>query len=554
METKVMSEIRSESTTAIAPPTTAFSSPLAPRPSPLRFIPGVIALAAVSGLVFAGQRTHWRIPKFSELRGESVVEKDDWCAAHNVPDSECVECNKDCLPPAKEVGWCKIHGVHECPVCNPAIAQIPNAAEVAAEWKPHSQEVLNFAPRPENNSQCKLQQRRIQFASTEIIKRLGLEVTPAKYAPISESVLANGEIGFDPTRAARLSSRVSGTLFRVEKQVGDKVKRGDVLALVDAADVGKAKAELQQSVVNLDLKTQTLANLKGSTGVVAGKSVQEGEAAVAEAHVRMLAARQALVNLGLPLPKLDDIGAEPEGLTRELQFLGLTDELAAEVAKSSSSSNLLPVRAPFDGEVTERSGVPGEVVAPNKVLFVVADTRTMWLTLNVRIEDADRIHPGQRVEFTHDGHHGQADTDAGTVTWVSPAVDHATRMVPIRVKLPNNDERHHAHTFGTARIVLREEPRAIVVPASAVHWEGDCYVVFVRDKNFEKSKYKVFHVRKIRPGATEGRDEGRGARGEPIKTEPNIEIAAGLLPGELIASTNSGILRSELLKNNLGAG
>ncbi len=528
------------------------SSPLAPNTSPLRFIPGVIALAAVSGLVFAGQKTHWRIPKFSELRGEAVVEKDDWCAEHNVPESECVECNKDCLPAAKERGWCKIHGVHECPVCNPPIAQIPNANEVAAAEQPHSQDALKFAPRPENNSQCKLQQRRIQFASAKIIERLGLEVTAARRAAISESVMANGEIGFDPTRAARLSSRVSGTLFRVEKQIGDKVRRGDVLALVDAAEVGKSKAELQQSIVNLDLKTQTFANLKGSTGVVAGKSLQEAEAAVAESQVRMLAARQALVNLGLTLPKVDDIRAEPDELTRSMKFLGLPDELAAEIAKSSSSSNLLPVLAPFDGEVTERSGAPGEVVAPNKVLFVVADTRTMWLTLNVRIEDAERIQPGQRVEFTHDGHHGDESSDAGTVTWVSPAVDHATRMVPVRVKLPNNDERHHAHTFGTARIVLREEPRAIVVPSSAVHWEGDCYVVFVRDKNFESSPYKVFHVRKIRPGA----DEGRGAQGEgrEMTTEPVIEIAAGLLPGELVASTNSGILRSELLKNNLGAG
>ncbi len=553
-----MSAIQTPSSKSPLPPQASPFSPLPLHLSPLRWIasaiPGVIALAAVGGLVFAGQKTHWRIPKFSELRGQAVVAKDDWCAAHNVPDSACVECNKDCLPPAKERGWCKIHGVHECPVCNPEIAQIPNAGEVAAEEKPHSEDALNFMPRPENNSKCQLQQRRIQFASEEIIERLGIGVTPAKHAPISESVTANGEIGFDPTRAARLSSRVSGTLFRVEKQVGDKVKRGDVLALVDAAGVGQAKAELQQSVVNLDLKTQTLANLKASTGVVAGKSVQEAEAAVAEAQVRMLAARQTLVNLGLPLPKMDDIRAEPEELSRALQFLSLPDELAAEVAKSSSSSNLLPVRAPFDGEVTERSGVPGEVVAQNKVLFVVADTRTMWLTLSVRIEDAERIQPGQRVEFTHEGHHGQGITDAGTVAWVSPAVDHATRMVPIRVKLPNSNERHHAHTFGTARIVLREVSRAIVVPANAVHWEGDCYVVFVRDKNFEKSKYKVFHVRKIRPGATEVSDEGRRGRGEQIQAEPNIEIAAGLLPGELIASTKSGILRSELLKNNLGAG
>ena len=252
------------------------------------------------------------------------------------------------------------------------------------------------------------------------------------------------------------------------------------------------------------------------------------------------AARQALVNLGLPLPKMDDVGTEPEELSRTLQFLGLTDELAAEVAKSSSSSNLLPVRAPFDGEITERTGVPGEVVAPAKILFVVADTRVMWLTLNVRIEDADRIQPGQPVQFQHDGHN---DWDSGEVAWVSPAVDEATRTVPVRVKLPNTAGRHHARSFGSARIVLRQEDKAVVVPKDAVHWEGDCYVVFVRDKNFEKSKYKVFHVRKIRPGAT-----------DLAMASPQTEIAAGLLPGELVATVNSGILRSELLKNNLGAG
>jgi cobalt-zinc-cadmium efflux system membrane fusion protein len=357
---------------------------------------------------------------------------------------------------------------------------------------------------------------------------------------MAEVVRGSAKVGFEPGHVARLKSRLPGLVWRVQRQVGDTVKAGDVLALVDAADVGHAKAELQQSVVNLDLKTQTLANLKGSTGVVAGKSVQEAEAAVAEAQVRMLAARQTLVNLGLPLPNEDEIRAEPEELTRRLQFLGLPDELAAEVAKSSSSSSLLPVAAPFDGEVTERSGVPGEVVAPNTVLFVVADTRTMWLTLNVQIEHAERIQPGQPVQFQHDGH---ADWDSGTVAWVSPSVDEATRTVPVRVKLPNTAGRHHARSFGTARIVLRQEDKAVVVPKDAVHWEGDCYVVFVRDKNFEKSKYKVFHVRKIRPGAT-----------DLAMAAPQTEIAAGLLPGELVASTNSGILRSELLKNNLGAG
>jgi cobalt-zinc-cadmium efflux system membrane fusion protein len=90
--------------------------------------------------------------------------------------------------------------------------------------------------------------------------------------------------------------------------------------------------------------------------------------------------------------------------------------------------------------------------------------------------------------------------------------------------------------------VLREEPNAVVVPSEAIQSEGDssCQVVFVRDKNFLKEGApKVFHVRTVRVGA---------------KDNQNIEIIAGVLPGELVATKGSGGLRSELLKNNLGAG
>jgi cobalt-zinc-cadmium efflux system membrane fusion protein len=414
---------------------------------------------------------------------------------------------------------------------------------VSQEDRDRAQRGLSFAPRVENNSKCKLNQRRIQFTSAEAVTRLGIEVHPVSQAPVAETVTANGELGFDPTLVARLSSRAAGTLWRVEKQVGDKVTKGEVLALVDAADVGRAKAEFQQALVNLDLKTQTLAKLKEVAGLTASvQSVEEARAAVAEAEVRLLAAHQTLVNLGLYLRIEDYKKLAPADVARQMQFLGLPADLAREVAQRTSSSNLLPVRAPFDGEVIAREGVAGETVDPTKVLFVVADTRRMWLTLQVRLEDVARIKPGQSVRFRHEGH---SSWEAGTVAWVSPAVDEEkkTRTVPVRVELPNPDGSHRARDFGTAQVVLREEPKAIVVPSAAVHWEGDCHVVFVRDKNFEQSKYKVFYVRKVRPGAKDVTSGG-----------PVTEIIAGVLPGELVATTGSGTLRSELLKNNLGAG
>jgi cobalt-zinc-cadmium efflux system membrane fusion protein len=195
----------------------------------------------------------------------------------------------------------------------------------------------------------------------------------------------------------------------------------------------------------------------------------------------------------------------------------------------------------LDGEILTRNATPGESVDSSDVLFVIADTSRVWLTLNVRLEDAERVQAGQMVRFLHQGHD---DWEEGKVVWVSPAADERTRTVPVRAELANTEGRHHAQTFGTAQIVLREEPRALIVPSSAVHWDGDCHVVFVRDRDFDKpGAVKVFHVRKVRPAAKELADN-----------QPVTEIAVGVLPGELLASANSGILRSELLKNNLGAG
>jgi cobalt-zinc-cadmium efflux system membrane fusion protein len=110
----------------------------------------------------------------------------------------------------------------------------------------------------------------------------------------------------------------------------------------------------------------------------------------------------------------------------------------------------------------------------------------------------------------------------------------------VRAELANADGRLRSGTFGTGRIILRDEPGAVVVPNTAIHWDGSCHVVFVRDKQFlEETSPKVFHTRTVRPGARDARF---------------TEVIAGLLPGEVVASRGSGILQAALLKNNLGAG
>ena len=131
----------------------------------------------------------------------------------------------------------------------------------------------------------------------------------------------------------------------------------------------------------------------------------------------------------------------------------------------------------------------------------------------------------------------------GQLVWISTAVDDTTRRYHVRADLPNPDGQLTANTFGTGTIVLRAEKNAIVVPTEALHWEGDCFVVFVQDKNFHESNRHVFHARTVRPGV----------RSAVLSTDVT-EIIAGVSPGEMVATTNSAILRSELLKSAMGTG
>jgi cobalt-zinc-cadmium efflux system membrane fusion protein len=501
----------------------------------VRSIPNFFILTALAALAVWGHHSGWRLPRFSELSGSANREKDDWCAEHAVAETFCVECNPARWPRAKPPAWCAVHGVHECPWEHPDIAQLPSVPSVSSAALERARLALVFAERPANSRKCKLFLRRIQFASEEAVTRAGIDVVPVWEAPVTEAVSANGEVTYEPTRIARLSSRVRGTVWRVDKTVGQPVKKGEVLALIDAADVGKAKGELLQSIAQLTLRKKTLAVLEegARSGVTPEATLRAGQTAREEAEIRVMAAEQALANLGLSVRAEDFKGLAPAEVARRIRFLGLSDA-AIKTLQTNATANLLPLIAPLDGVVIRRQAVAGEGVDDNRTLFIVADSRQMLLTLHVRQEDAGHVRRGQTVRFRPDG----ATEATGTVAWVSTGVDRRTRAVEVRVELDNTAGQLRDGTFGSGKVILRHEEQAVVVPSEAVQWEGDCYVVFVRDKHYlDADAPKLFHTRTVRPGATDG---------------GNTEIIAGVLPGEIVVARGSAVLRSELLKNNLG--
>jgi len=502
-------------------------------------VPTVFVMAGLAAVGAYGHSTHWKIPQFSELTGAAPPAAADWCEDHGVPESQCVECNPDRFPNGPDHGWCVEHGVHNCPLHHPGAAQLKKPPAVSGADLNRAVHALALRHRRDNNAACTNYQRRIQFASIEAVQQAGVDVELVDRQRVSERVAANGEITYDATRLASLSSPVAGTVWRVLKNIGDPVREEDILAVVDAMEVGRLKGELVKALVAEDLARKNVNRLSGITsGAIPGRQLLETEAALAQAEVEVLSAQQALANLGLRAD-LSVLKSLPSGeVLNSLRFLGLPRDVVIQFEAQTATANLIPIRSPMDGIVVERNIVAGEVIDPTRALFQVADPSRMWLMLNIPQEEAALISVGQSVRFRPNTALAEV---TGQLTWISTAADRQTRMVKARAELENRGGKLRDETFGTGQIILREEPQAIVVPRSAVHWEGCCQIVFVRNRDYfaGPTSPKVFHVRTVRTGTTNG---------------DMTEIIAGLLPGEVVVTKGSDVLRAQLLRNSLGAG
>ena len=523
-----------------------------------RYLPSIVVFALLGLVAWWGHHSGWKAPKISELFASSSKKaKEDWCESHNVPDSRCIACHPE-LGGGNPKDWCKEHGVAEskCTTCHPEILKGGKAADWCREHGvPESgcttchPEIAVKGTAPQGSGAkvtlapdakpvstpmtCQSHALRVQFASPESVRKAGIKLEGVEERPVAARLRAPATVGYDPTRVARLSVRVPGTAWRVDREVGQRVKKGDLLALVDSAEIGRAKAEFLLALAAVDVKdkAQKRVEISSKEGFRTQAELEEARAAHREAKIRQIAAHQALVNLGLPIRMQDVDGQPEEKLAERLKFLGLPEDVRASLAGEFATGNLIPVTSPIDGVVVSREVVAGEVVDPSKTLFVVADTSRMWVQADVRLEDARTVKVGQPVLFRPDG--DSEEVGAGKITWMSTAVDEKTRTLRVRAEIENPEGALRAHTFGSARITLRESEKAVAVPSEAVQWEGCCHVVFVRLTD------EVFQTRKVRIGAKSG---------------GLTEILIGVLPGEVVVTSGSHVLKSDILKSKLGAG
>jgi len=386
----------------------------------------------------------------------------------------------------------------------------------------------------------------IRFKSKEAMERTGIELVPVEERSMVSELVASGVVHYDQRHIAQLSARVPGSVWRVEKHLGDAVHKGEVLLVIESRDVGRFKADFLNALVSHEARKEQMAILEEVQGAVMGRQLREAKSALREARNHLHNAEQSLVNLGLNVSIADYEPLDDDARAARIRTAGLPALLLAQVDPDNVTSNLLPLYAPFDGIVIGRDAVVGEVIDPAEPIFEVADISSMWVVLNISKEDAGLVAIGQRVRFRPDG---STDEYESRISWISTEVNEETRTLEVRAEISSGSDESvtasaagrpaattlRANTFGNGRIEVDRRGTAIVVPRNSVQWDGSRWVVFV------PTGEASFAARPVSPGVQQG--DSIEIVGDFSRGTPTHVVGAG-----------SHVLKSQILLDRMEAG
>ncbi len=263
-----------------------------------------------------------------------------------------------------------------------------------------------------------------------------------------------------PLYQTTLYAKVSGYLKWIGPDKGDQVKKGQIVAIIDAPEV---EEQYQQSAADYKIKKITFDRLrsvwKESPDVIAKQDVDVAEAAYEGA--RTLMQQRAVMR------------------------------------------DYTKVRAPYDGTITARFADPGALIqvatssATTAIpLFTIMALDTVRIYANVPQDDSPWIVPGQTKVSVH-VHELQDSSYTGTITRSTLALDPSTRSLLVEVNLPNPDHALRPGTYAELAIALREIPNALVLPPQAINSTAKGTTVFIIDQGKAKAV-------PLRTGITDG--------------------------------------------------
>jgi len=436
----------------------------------------------------------------------------DWCGGHNLPESQCEICNPGVLD--KYESFMAMPG-QTGSSCTSGTARSSGCQSGAADDSffddfDEADDVETF-PRFKRkpSAGCTTQDLRVTFPDARIPAQAGIQTTEAVSLALSPELICDVITDYDRSVYTRVSVPASGILNQISTDLGKTVKKGDVLAVVDSEELGAAKAAFLEADIRaaqLALEYERVSSLFDKQ-IVSHKYLLESKTRLEECRISLARTQQRLKNLGL------------------------TDEHIHRVKKEKDTSSLLSITAPVSGIVVKRSGVAGELVSVSRPLFDIAAVDKMWALLNIYEPDLAKVTLGQKVIISLSGLEGH--TFEGIVSWISTEIDPDSRSLQVRADMDNTDSRIKAGMFGSGRIFLENSSPKTGVPVESVQWDGCCNLVFVKVSD------QVYAPRKVKIGFRNG---------------DYYAVESGVSPGEQVVTQGSFLLKTEILKSNIGAG
>lgn len=298
----------------------------------------------------------------------------------------------------------------------------------------------------------------------------------------------SGKIAYGEDKYSKISSPLQGRVVEVRAHLGDRVKAGDVLLVVDSPDIAQAYSEYvkEDSDLHYAKRAYDLAKDLYETRALALKDLKQAENELVKARAEFRRAKERLLSLRIA----------PEEANKPLDKQKITSRFE--------------MKSPLSGIVVERSVTPGQSVTgdPDHVLFTIADLDMLQVVADVYEHDLALVHEGQfgvvKVEAYPDIEF------PAKVTAVGDVVDSATRTIKVRAQVKNEAHKVKPEMFARLQLDVSDTAQFLTVPREAVlEADGKQFVYVVEGGNrYVRRDIKTENISPDRVRIVEGLTQG----------------------------------------------
>lgn len=278
--------------------------------------------------------------------------------------------------------------------------------------------------------------------------RKRLTVSEAKAEDVNAKLVLPAVVESDPTRTAAVLTPLGGRVLEIKVALGDRVRRGQVLAVIDSPDLGQAFDDNEKAADAFQLAHKNLTRQEDQLklGTVSTRDLDQAKSDNAQAAAEYARTQARLKILG--------VGAERQPHT-----------------------TLLSVTAPVSGSVTTLNIAAGNMINdPTQPIMTVADLSTVWVTALVPEKDVAAVTKGQDAEVILSAYPGKVLH--GKVLFVSDVLEPDSRRDKLRIAFPNEDVNLKPNMFATVTLLGAKQSR-VILPTSALLMNNDRTTVFV---------------------------------------------------------------------------